>query len=239
MHVYDTSLIRIYFGGHHDRLIEPGGGFLEPGFLDLQKQLGSDNLVFLKQVHGVAVRCADELATPAQPLHLFESTGDTIITTTAGVGVGVLTADCLPVVFHDPVHNAIAVVHAGWRGSVAGILQTTLQRMAFRYGSQSEDVWVYFGPSARVCCYEVGADFVKNLSVAPDFGTVLQTRNGRMFFNLPLFNRLRLHELGVPDEAVNEYYNTCTICSPAFHSYRRQGKAAGRQATIALLKSGL
>ena len=160
----------------------------------------------------------------------YERTGDFIITDTAGLGIGVFTADCLPIVLYDEQHYACAVVHAGWRGAVNGIAARALDMMRFAFGTQPEHVRVYFGPSARRCCYSVGDDFYKNVPKYADMVLI----NG--YFNNVLLNTLLLRDCGVREKNLYTANNVCTICDIDYWSYRRQGNAAGRQVTIVMLR---
>lgn len=69
--------------------------------------------------------------------------------------VTVRTADCVPVLLHDPVRQVVAAIHAGWRGAVAGIVPKTVALLASRFGTVPKDVRMAIGPSAGACCYEV------------------------------------------------------------------------------------
>ena len=83
---------------------------------------------------------------------------DALVTNTPGVYLCVTVADCVPILIHDPGHRAVAAVHAGWRGSAAGILLHALNLMRSAFGTNPGDLRAYIGPSAGGCCYEVGAE---------------------------------------------------------------------------------
>ncbi|MBS1988602.1 peptidoglycan editing factor PgeF [Candidatus Dependentiae bacterium] len=198
----------------------------------LCSQLPARSLVVLKQVHGVAGQFIDKINNE---IEIFEHEGDYLTTNQPEVALGVLTADCLPVVMYDPVNHAIAVVHAGWRGSVARIAAYALESLVRNVGTQPSDLQVFFGPAAKVCCYEVQEDFcdlVKDNHLAS--GALIK-RNGKVYFDKVLFNKSLLIELGVKPENINQQYNQCTMCTQGFHSHRRSGGLAGRQLTCALL----
>jgi YfiH family protein len=143
--------------------------------------------------------------------------GDALLTDRAGTFVAIRTADCIPLLFADPVHRAVAAVHAGWRGTAAGIAAKTVGQMAEAFGSQPEDLEVSIGPGIGACCYEVGPE------VAAQFGMT-----GHVSLDLTEFNRLQLRAAGVCAE--NIFAGTpCTFCSPdLLHSFRRDRELSGR-----------
>jgi copper oxidase (laccase) domain-containing protein len=103
-------------------------------------------------------------------------------------------------------------------------------------GTQLSAVKVFFGPSAKVCCYEVKSDFEKHLESFQDKDKVLLRRREKWYLDLPLLNTLQLKAYGLKNEAFHTTYNMCTIGNEAFCSYRRQGSQAERQLTIVALK---
>ncbi|MCK4517683.1 polyphenol oxidase family protein, partial [Candidatus Babeliales bacterium] len=159
-----------------------------------------------------------------------------------GCAIGVLTADCLPIVLHDEKNNACAVIHAGWRGSVAGIAGKALEAMENSFGTRARDVVAHFGPSAKVCCYEVGEDFAENVCkflVCRSSRVICEAncieRNDGVFFDNVRLNEFQLFEAGVLADNINKTENKCTICDNSYHSYRRDKGEAGRQATVVLV----
>lgn len=158
-------MINLFFGTAADCPI----GFKEPGFpaslAQLAKQLNIPQLTISHQVHGIAGRVvAKQLAATEQPVIDFKTQdGDYLIAHEPGVGIGVLTADCLPLVFYAPDKNIIAVAHAGWRGSVAGIGPVVVERLINDFGIDVQQLKIWFGPAGKACCYEVKQDFVEAL----------------------------------------------------------------------------
>ena len=165
------------------------------------------------QVHGATVVTATEAGPQGE--------GDALITGTAGLYVTVRTADCLPLLMVDVRQRRVAAVHAGWRGSVAGIPQAAIRTM----GSNPADIWVAIGPGIGPCCFEVGDE------VAREFG-----QKGRQCIDLFAYNYKNLLDFGVPRAQIAAEA-PCTQCgSGEFHSFRRDRAEAGRMhAAIALL----
>jgi len=243
MLLHSSSILTIYFGDKEDSLYPHGylnlpknsNIFEEKPFAKLQKLLGIENLIFLKQISGSngLVVTHDYIALPS-----FAYEGDFLVTNMPSVGLGIMTADCLPLIIHDPVHNVIAIVHAGWRGSINNITINVIKKMQKLFKTNLDNVHIIFGPSAKKCCYEVNEDFVSHVKNNPlvNDKKVLNRKNDRLFFDLPGFNQLLLESAEINTNAFCFDYNSCTICDNQFFSYRRQGKQAGRQMTVVYLK---
>ena len=122
---------------------------------------GLRRLVHAHQVHGDQVR----VHGPGDPgLQLAEAC-DGHATAHAGVLLAVTTADCVPLFIVDPTHRAVALLHAGWRGAAAGILERGVAVMASMAGSRPSDLHVHLGPAICGSCYEVGPEVFKALGL--------------------------------------------------------------------------
>ena len=245
-------MLKIYFGNKNDPFRTGKYEESREAFDALREKLGVESLAFLNQVHGTEGVC---VSRGSASLNLFHQTGDYLITNEPGCATGVLTADCLPIVLHDEKNYACAVIHAGWRGSVAGIANKALAAMKENFGTRARDVVAHFGPSAKVCCYEVGEDFAKivcNLLMF-DYRKVFtleplvlrnleeivskdRPKEDGVFFDNVRLNELQLLKAGVLASNINKTKNKCTICDSSYHSYRRDGGEAGRQATVVVLE---
>lgn len=239
MIIHTNPLFTAYFGASSDglsadqyRTIRAHRAIPGEPFAKVTKMLHAESILFLYQVHG-----ADgSVITPeSKPLVSFDHDGDFLVTNTKVV-LGLLTGDCMPVVMHDAFHNVVAVVHAGWRGSVQSILEKSITAMHEAFGTKPEHLKILFGPSAKVCCYKVSDDFIEQLKAFPFAESVIIKHGGESYFDLPGFNRLQLEALGIKKDAISMQYSLCTICHTTFNSYRRQGDQAGRQITAVCLK---
>ena len=200
----------------------------------LKKALHIDSLIFLKQTHsaqGFLVR--DDVM---EDLLAHKAEGDFLITQRERTGLGVYTADCLPIVFYDTYNRAVGICHAGWPGSINSIALKTVERMQKDFSTDLDHVRIFFGPSAKVCCYEVSPEFESNLDPFDYKEKVLHRYGEQIFFDLPLFNKLQLVEFGVKKEAFHCTYNLCTICNASFCSNRRDKESMKRQLTVVALK---
>lgn len=238
MRVYNGSDINIYFGASDDQLFASeyqnlGASCdlisLEP-FCQLKNSLNIDKLYFLKQVHGTNGLAINQQNKDS--IAPFSVEGDYLVTGIPGTGIGVMTADCLPIVAIDHKNKAAGVAHAGWRGSVNGVGNAMVNHMHQEYGTNPEDLAIFFGSSAHNCCYMVGEDLISHVEKTPHAAQVLHLNKDAVYFDLPLFNQLQLQELGIPEKAFCYDYATCTIDNHAYHSHRRQGATAGRQMTV-------
>jgi YfiH family protein len=148
--------------------------------------------------------------------------GDALVSATPGLRVGVRTADCVPLLFVDPIHRVVAAVHAGWRGTTAEIGPKTLQRMQQTFGTDPEEVYAAIGPCISECCFQVGSE------VATEFRRWLADAEDRTHIDLVSVNVTQLQDSGVPKSQI-DVSGMCTVCDPAqFHSFRRDKEASGR-----------
>jgi YfiH family protein len=173
------------------------------------------NAVFMRQVHGDAVR---HVQTPGP----VDAT-DGVCTATKDLYLCVTTADCVPVFLYDPGVPAVGVVHAGWRGTVAQIARKGVEAMVWELGAQPSRMRAFVGPSAGVCCYAVGEEVWSKLPASCVVGA-----SGERKADLKKANREQLLACGVPAAAA-VVDPACTICgADLYHSHRRDGTASGR-----------
>ena len=192
-------------------------------------------LLSVKQVHGTDALVLDRPLTESDQ---FPGGWDALVTDQPGVMVAVRTADCVPILVHDPRRRVVASIHAGWRGAVAGIVAKTFTLIADRFGSTRSDLRVSIGPSAGPCCYEVDDTVLDNLRVGlPDWESVVRDYRGhKALLDLKALIRRQVEGQGVPPPSVSTV-NLCTIChGQLFYSYRREGRVNGTMVSgIALL----
>lgn len=184
-------------------------------------------LVLARQVHSNTV--LDVAARSGE-----RRQGDALVTAGPGILLGILTADCIPVLFCDPVANVIGAAHAGWKGAVDGIVGNTITAMQ-RLGARPAHISVAIGPAISGKNYEVGPDFaaalVQRNPAAAEF--IFTPTGGREHFDLPAFVRFQLDALGL---ASVESVGGCTYADPArYFSHRyatHQGTTTGRQIAV-------
>ncbi len=159
----------------------------------------------------------------------FEREADAVVTDRPDLLLVVSTADCLPVLFHDPVTGAVGAAHCGWRGTVAGMAVNTLNELTTLYGSKPEDVQIAFGPSILRQNYQVGLEVVEAFDRAGFPGSVYEAdSNGRFLLDVAAANRWQLLTAEVNPENLWES-GLCTYADEArFYSHRRDRGRTGR-----------
>jgi YfiH family protein len=193
------------------------------------------SLFFQKQTHSAIGRSINQ-EDRAKDRVAGDREGDYLITNKSQVGLGIFTADCLPIVFFDSVEKAIGIAHAGWRGSVAKIAEACVNDLIRTFKCMPENISVWFGPSARSCCYEIDQPFIANLIDDPLAKQSIIYRDDSSFFDIPLYNKLVLEKIGIPPSQLNFSYNICTLCSQDYCSYRKEPKVYLRNITVISLK---
>jgi polyphenol oxidase len=184
------------------------------------------------QVHGADVRVVkDEAQAQLRPYATGDDDRcDALVSDRLHILLGVKTADCVPVLLGDQVSGAFAAVHAGWRGTLAGIVRHALQQMTAEYGTKPADVRAAIGPAAGACCYEVGSEVVNAFKERfPESDDLfIATRDGHARIDLFEANRRQLIAMGVPDARIHTSH-LCTMCrNDLFFSYRREKIAQGK-----------
>ncbi|MFH1831520.1 MAG: polyphenol oxidase family protein [bacterium] len=248
----------IFFGDKHTCPVDWRTPEFHTCCIELAQKLGATHLIALKQVHGTDGLCIDNTSKLLQDknnvqsqditntpqsieknvhISLYKTSGDYLITNQKNVAIAVVTADCLPIIIHDSINNAVAVIHAGWPGTVTGITEKALRAMQEAFGTDPAQVHVYFGPSAKTCCYEVQENFYAKFSPIPakqlaHIEQSIISRDNKLFFDNPGCNKLILHACGVPEAHIHTEHNICTICHHEYHSYRRDKENALRQLTM-------
>lgn len=179
-------------------------------------------VVSVKQVHGTEALILDR---PLKAGATFPGGWDALITDQRGVLLTVRTADCVPILFYDPRRQVVAAIHAGWRGTVAGIIPKTLALMRQHFRSEADHIGMVIGPSAGACCYEVDEPVLRPLRGGyPYWRLVVRERGqGRALLDLPQLIERQAQSVGVDGDRIWKV-RVCTICHPQlFFSYRREG----------------
>lgn len=164
--------------------------------------------------------------------------GDALVTNLKKTPLLVFVADCVPVAIVDPKKEAVALCHAGWRGTYSKITQKSIENMEKLYGTNPEDLVCVLGPSIGPCCYEVSKDLIEK------FNTIITNRDekfyiikeSKYYLDLWKVNELILTSCGVKKENIVNL-NICTSCnSDKFHSYRKHNQTTKRLGMILEVK---
>ncbi len=172
--------------------------------------------------------------------------GDGYITDECGVVLGIKTADCVPILFEAEKNGkivAVGAVHAGWRGTAAGIVPKCVSMLCDRFGVSPENIRAAVGPCIHKCCYEVGEDLYSSVAsllgetVADTFITPEKDVEGKYFCDLPGINCRLLLKSGLLRENI-DVIEKCTCCSPElFFSHRYSGGVRGTMLNLIFVQN--
>ncbi len=181
-------------------------------------EVAPDALIGVHQVHSPTVLTVDA------PINGSKPKADAVVTSTPGLALTILTADCQPVLFADSDAQVVGAAHAGWRGALDGVLEATLDAME-ALGAKRENTVAVIGPTISQSAYEVGPEFLDDfVADSPDNLRFFANGTGdRVQFDLPAFGLHRLRQAGIGQA---EWTRHCTYSDPdRFYSYRRSTHA--------------
>ncbi len=198
--------------------------------------LDPESIVTAGQVHGSAAQVVldEHRGIGARPGTGRVALCDSLLTRNAGPVLMTLHADCLPILLVDPDLPAVASVHAGWRGTVAGTADAAVRAMSTEFGSDPARILAFLGPSICQDCYEVGEEVANSWRTfaGPRSGEALNVEDSRIHFDLKTANRLQLLQSGLDDSRI-DVSPICTKChSDGWFSHRGQGTNTGRFGAI-------
>ena len=198
---------------------------------------GIGDLVLTRQTHSDIVRTVGR-ADCSGCFHRDYPECDALITNDPGVALTVFTADCTPLLFHDPVTGAVGAAHAGWRGTAAAIAAKTVRAMCRDFGCKSENIRAAIGPNVGFCHFETDADVPTAMLDA--FGEqvrpFIRKVGSKYYVNLKEINALILRRAGVRHIEIS---GECTMCRPdRFWSHRVTGGNRGSQGAVIVCKEG-
>jgi YfiH family protein len=194
-----------------------------------------DSLCTIYQIHSAEVVTLEK---PCMPKEAPQA--DAMITKKPGVMLGILTADCLPILFADARHGVIGAAHAGWKGAFSGVIENTLAAMQ-ALGAALEDMVVAIGPGIAQGSYEVGAEFRERFLLHEEANQIYFIHGNRAdhyLFDLKAYAKDRLKASGVP--SINLLAEDTCLQEDDFFSYRRatlrSEPAYGRQVSAIILE---
>lgn len=214
-------------------------------FVALAAEEDAMQLVTLQQIHGCGIRDADREPGPLMnPEGKALLDGDGLLTRTSGRMLGIVTADCVPVLVVDARQRAVAAFHAGWRGTVERIVEHGIAALQVNYGSAPEDVFAAIGPSIGPCCFEVGEEVRARFASAFGYVEALVAKSasvaaGESRFHLDLqeANRRQLIDAGVMPEHISMLAE-CSACTcladgrRKYFSHRSEKGVTGRMLSV-------
>ena len=194
-----------------------------------------DDLVLTRQIHSDIVRTVTR-ADCNGCFHRNYPECDGLITNDPGVTLTVFTADCTPLLFHDPVTGAVGAAHAGWKGTAQNIGGKTVEAMVREFGCYPTNIRAAIGPNVGYCHFETDADVPEAMIAAygEEVNAFIRQAGQKYYVDLKEVNALALRRAGV---AQIEISTDCTMCSPdRFWSHRITGNNRGSQGAIIVCK---
>ncbi len=188
------------------------------------------HIIMPHQTHGINPRIIGRefLSLPQDIRRMLLEDVDSVLTDVPGVCIGVSTADCVPVLLHDAAHNAVAAVHAGWRGTVKNAVLRAVTEMRLAYGTDATLLTAIVGPAISVRHFEVGDEVYDAFLEAKMPMDSIARRGEKWHIDLPLCNKMQLMMAGVKEGNI-QMSGICTYDNAAdFFSARRLGKKSGR-----------
>ena len=188
------------------------------------------NIIMPHQTHGINPRIIGKefLSLPQSVQRMLLEDVDSVLTDVPGICIGVSTADCVPVLLHDADHNAVAAVHAGWRGTVKSVVLRAVTEMRLAYGSEAAKLKAIVGPAISMKNFEVGDEVYDAFLETKMPMDSIARREDKWHIDLPQCNRLQLMMAGVKEENIF-MRGICTYDNAAdYFSARRLGKESGR-----------
>jgi YfiH family protein len=191
-------------------------------FNAMQRSPASIHDVWL--IHGTDIIYADS----PRPLDAPSPKADIIFTNNPDVSLFMRFGDCVPILFHDPVRKVIGIAHAGWMGTLRGVVGSAVRGMQSHYGCDPKNIIAGIGPSIGVDHYEVGADVISQFreKYPQEAGEIVQTKNGSTYLDLWAANALQLKAAGVDQVQIS---GVCTACHvDDWFSHRAEKGRTGR-----------
>jgi YfiH family protein len=224
--VYESLNLSFRVGDSQDSVMK--------NYQELGRALNFDlgSLVTCQQVHrdGIALVEGSYLARNCSLPFRSIPDKDALVTNVPGITLMAQFADCVPLLFYHPQTHTIAVVHAGWKGTLARIAQKTVHVLVTHYHCHPHQIQAAIGPSIGTCCYQISdAMAAKAVEELPEAQKCLrESSDGRVYFNLQEANKQQLASEGVQDSQIF-CSHLCTSCThDLFFSYRRDKKITGR-----------
>ena len=213
---------------------------VEKNYEILGEALGFDihDLVFTRQTHTDIVRVVDEENRGEGLQREVEPECDALVTNTPGLVLAAFSADCTPILLHDTVTGAVGAVHAGWRGTAAGIVSKAVAAMVTSFGCRAEDICAAIGPNIGPCCFETDRDVPDAMIAALGDSAVpyIQSAENKFHVDLKGLNALWLHHSSVTNIEIS---TDCTACAPnRFWSHRITSGKRGSQGAVIVCKEG-
>ena len=196
-----------------------------------------EDLVLTRQTHSDIVRVVTKKDHKGLDHHAYPQC-DALITNDPGTALVVFTADCTPILLHDPITGAVGAVHAGWRGTAAALAAKTATEMEKHFGADPKNIRAAIGPNIGPCCFETDGDVPAAMldaygQAAAEF---IRPTGNKFYVNLKAINALALRRAGVENIEIS---TACTMCDPdRYWSHRITKGIRGSQGAVIVCKEG-
>ena len=197
----------------------------------------ADDMVLTRQIHSDIVRVVDRSDCKGC-FHRDYPHCDGLVTNTPGVALMIYTADCTPLIFHDPVTGAVGAAHAGWKGTVSAIGARVVETMVREYGTDPADIRAAIGPNIGFCHFETDSDVPDAMLAAfgEEVRQYIRPQGEKFYLDLKAINAMILRRAGVQHIEISD---ACTMCQPdVFWSHRVTKGIRGSQGAIIVCKEG-
>lgn len=195
------------------------------------------NLVLTHQVHSNIIRVVTKADAQGIDHHAYPEC-DGLVTNDPGTALVVFSADCTPILLHDPITGAVGAVHAGWRGTAADIAGNAVRAMCENFGCKPENIRAAIGPNIGKCCFQTDSDVSEAMIDALGRGALVHIRfaGSKRYVDLKAINAQFLKNAGVQSIDIS---TDCTKCQcHRFWSHRVTGTRRGSQGAIIVCKEG-
>ncbi len=191
---------------------------VEDDFRDVEKnreilaeKIETNRLIFMEQIHKDHI----EIVTDATAQELLGT--DAMISDIKGIGLCVMVADCIPILFYDSIKKVIAVAHAGRQGVALNIANKVIESMIHNFASKVENIEIFMGPGIKSCCYEVKKDAIEG------FENYSHVHKDKIYLDIEKKCIDDMLKIGIVQENISSS-SICTCCDQRYFSYRRDGK---------------
>lgn len=236
--VYFTTRVGGLSAGAWESLnIDPAGGDRPESVAANQdkvlKALKIQGVFFPKQVHGKKI-----LSVVKKPVGFsYGHEGDAAVSDLSDAAVGVMTADCLPLMLFHSRRAIVAAVHVGWRGVVKEIAPAAVNFILKEWSLKARDMGAYLGPCIGPCCYEVDDDTALKMARAAGDRSIIRAAGPKPKVDIGMAVSRQLETVGLKDKNIVSA-GLCTSCNKElFYSYRRDGGNTGRMAGIIMMRT--
>ncbi len=202
-------------------------------------ELNYQNIYKASQAHTDNIKIVKKIDSNEKVSETTEKT-DGLITDQKDIILSTTNADCILLLFFDPIKKVIANVHSGWRGTIQEISVKTIEKMKKEYDCNPKDIIVCICPSIRKCHFEVDKDVYdiyydkfKKLGNVEEF---IEKKGEKWYIDTVKINKIILKNAGILEENIEDC-NICSVCNKKYiHSYRAEGKKYGLSTAIIMLK---